>query len=83
MIKKFKRHKDDLICDSETKYHDMRIYAVKCHHADPNVLVTGGWDDTIKVMYACNLCNFKQHAKFYKKHCIVLTSYGANVLLAQ
>ncbi|GMH82792.1 hypothetical protein TrST_g4742 [Triparma strigata] len=29
--------------------HSNRVFAVKFHHNDPNVLISGGWDNTIQV----------------------------------
>lgn len=35
--------------DIEDLYHKMRIFAVKFHPMNPNIIVTGGWDNTVKV----------------------------------
>ncbi|XP_058793004.1 WD repeat-containing protein 38-like [Phymastichus coffea] len=49
LIKNYTKDKINLIAEDATKFHHMRIFAVKCHRIDSNIVVTGGWDAIVKV----------------------------------
>lgn len=38
--------------------HSMRVYSVKFHPHNDNVLISGGWDDTLQVSLLQSLCQF-------------------------
>ncbi|XP_048505955.1 guanine nucleotide-binding protein subunit beta-like isoform X2 [Athalia rosae] len=49
LITVYRKNAADLLEDKVNKYHRMRVYAAKFHHGQPDVFVTGGWDDTVRI----------------------------------
>ncbi|XP_014214862.1 WD repeat-containing protein 38-like [Copidosoma floridanum] len=49
VIRNFKKDPHDVVTDNVIKYHTSRIFAVKCHKTDANLVITGGWDNTLKI----------------------------------
>ena len=41
-----------------TAAHSNRIFSVKYHPKDPNVLISGGWDNTIQVIFFLHFFGF-------------------------
>ena len=39
----------DMIEDRVNKFHHMRIFASKFHQTYPELIITGGWDNTVRV----------------------------------
>lgn len=50
LILMYKRSEEDLIKDRTTNFHQMRIFASRFHSMYPNLIITGGWDDTVRVI---------------------------------
>ncbi|CAL1673408.1 unnamed protein product [Lasius platythorax] len=48
LILQYKRN-EDLIESKATNFHRMRIFASRFHHEYPNLIITGGWDDTVRI----------------------------------
>lgn len=46
----YKRKKEALIESKATNFHRMRIFAAKFHKEYSDLIVTGGWDDTVRVI---------------------------------
>ncbi|KAK0178423.1 hypothetical protein PV328_002372 [Microctonus aethiopoides] len=49
LIHVYKRNDAEFIDDKIGRYHRMRIFAVKFHQSYPDLMITGGWDDTVRV----------------------------------
>lgn len=50
LIHTYGRNEADLT-DENDNYHRMRIFCAKFHHIYENLIITGGWDDTLRVSY--------------------------------
>lgn len=49
LVNEYKKSSIDFREDIVGKYHSMRIFASKFHQTYPNLFLTGGWDDNLKV----------------------------------
>ncbi|KAK0181772.1 hypothetical protein PV327_004026 [Microctonus hyperodae] len=49
LIHVYKRNDAEFMDDKVGRYHRMRIFAVKFHQSYPDLIITGGWDDTVRV----------------------------------
>ncbi|XP_008211587.1 uncharacterized WD repeat-containing protein all2124-like [Nasonia vitripennis] len=49
LLKNYQKDKADLITENAVRFHHMKIFSIKCHQTNKNVIVTGGWDDTLKI----------------------------------
>ncbi|CAG5099982.1 Similar to wdr5: WD repeat-containing protein 5 homolog (Dictyostelium discoideum) [Cotesia congregata] len=48
LIHTYGRNEADLT-DENDNYHRMRIFSAKFHHIYENLIITGGWDDTLRI----------------------------------
>ncbi|KAL6432258.1 hypothetical protein ACFW04_006723 [Cataglyphis niger] len=49
LILEYKRNEEDLIESKATNFHRMRIFASRFHNEYPDLIITGGWDDTVRI----------------------------------
>ncbi|XP_029671683.1 uncharacterized protein LOC115240561, partial [Formica exsecta] len=49
LILEYKKNEEDLIESKATNFHRMRIFASRFHNEYPDLIITGGWDDTVRV----------------------------------
>ncbi|XP_024943479.1 suppressor of mec-8 and unc-52 protein homolog 1 isoform X2 [Cephus cinctus] len=49
IVTTYKKHNADLLDEKISKFHRMRIFASRFHHTYPELIITGGWDDTVKI----------------------------------
>nr|XP_046469677.1 guanine nucleotide-binding protein subunit beta-like [Neodiprion pinetum] len=49
MISNYRKNAADVLEDKVNKYHRMRVFAVRFHHGQENVFISGGWDDTVRI----------------------------------
>ncbi|KAJ8673544.1 hypothetical protein QAD02_004806 [Eretmocerus hayati] len=49
LIKQYRKDKMDLITEDSEKFHHARIFAAKFHKTNSRIIVSGGWDDSIKI----------------------------------
>lgn len=47
----YQKTESDLLHDKVTRYHRMRIFAARFHHIYSDLIITGGWDDTVRVNF--------------------------------
>ncbi|XP_057336002.1 uncharacterized protein LOC130674627 [Microplitis mediator] len=45
----YQRNESDLTDENIDNYHRMRIFSAKFHHIYENLIITGGWDDTLRI----------------------------------
>jgi len=45
----YKRHEEQIM-ESKANFHHMRIFALKFHEIYPDLFISGGWDDTVRVI---------------------------------
>jgi hypothetical protein len=50
LILEYKRHEEQIM-ENKANFHHMRIFALKFHDIYPDLFVTGGWDDTVRVIF--------------------------------
>ncbi|XP_066600648.1 uncharacterized protein [Prorops nasuta] len=49
LIKVYRKSEDDMVENRVTRFHRMRIFAARFHTSYPDLIVTGGWDDTVRI----------------------------------
>ncbi|XP_070164119.1 uncharacterized protein [Polyergus mexicanus] len=49
LILEYKKNEEDLIESKATNFHRMRIFASRFHNEYPDLIITGGWDDTVRI----------------------------------
>jgi len=49
LILAYRRHEEQLM-EKKADFHRMRIFALKFHDVYNNLFVSGGWDDTVRVI---------------------------------
>nr|KAF7413182.1 hypothetical protein H0235_013033 [Vespula pensylvanica] len=49
LIMTYQKTESDLLHDKVTRYHRMRIFAARFHHVYSDLIITGGWDDTVRI----------------------------------
>lgn len=54
----FKKSERDLIESKAVNFHRMRIFASRFHKDHVNLIITGGWDDNVRVIFI-NALNIK------------------------
>jgi len=51
LILEYKKNEEDLIESKATNFHRMRIFASRFHNEYSDLIITGGWDDTVRVNF--------------------------------
>lgn len=46
----YKKKEEALIEGKTINFHRMRIFAARFHKEYPDLIITGGWDDTVRVI---------------------------------
>ncbi|KYN31736.1 WD repeat-containing protein 38, partial [Trachymyrmex septentrionalis] len=49
LIQMYKKNEEALTESKATNFHQMRIFATRFHKEYPNLIITGGWDDTVRI----------------------------------
>ncbi|GAB1862882.1 WD repeat-containing protein 5-like protein [Camponotus japonicus] len=49
LILEYKKNEEDLIESKATNFHRMRIFASRFHNEYSDLIITGGWDDTVRI----------------------------------
>ncbi|XP_012270863.1 uncharacterized protein LOC105694596 [Orussus abietinus] len=49
VITTYKKDEAELLEEKVSKFHRMRIFASKFHQTFPEIVITGGWDDTVRI----------------------------------
>ncbi|XP_012056670.1 PREDICTED: dynein assembly factor with WDR repeat domains 1-like, partial [Atta cephalotes] len=49
LIQMYKKNKEDLTESKATNFHQMRIFATRFHKEYSDLIITGGWDNTVRI----------------------------------
>ncbi|KAL2718894.1 WD repeat-containing protein 5 [Vespula squamosa] len=49
LIMTYQKTEADMLHDRVSRYHRMRIFAARFHHIYTDLIITGGWDDTVRI----------------------------------
>ncbi|KAG7206626.1 hypothetical protein KM043_000305 [Ampulex compressa] len=49
LVLTYEKTSSDLIDDKVAKFHRMRIFATRFHSSYADLMITGGWDDTVRI----------------------------------
>jgi len=51
----YKKNEEDLTESKAINFHQMRIFAARFHKEYSDLIITGGWDDTVRVILEKNI----------------------------